>query len=158
MSKRTILSLRTTLWSCVLLYGLAIAGASCKQVGSEGLTVGASCSNDFDCNYRCVRGEDYPGGMCTMDCTSSNECPSDTSCIDDEGGICAIECNTDGDCADHGDEWGCVAVDQLGGGGDVKVCRRAVSEGGSGGSPEGGAGGSPEGGSAGMGEGGSGGS
>lgn len=138
--------MRSTPTLCVLIYGLTILAAACQQVGAEGLSVGGSCTNDFDCNYKCVRGEHYPGGMCTLDCNSPNDCPSKTTCVDDEGGICAVECESDGDCEDHGSEWGCVAIDQLGRSGAARVCRRSVeqNEGGSneGGSNEGGAGGS----------------
>jgi hypothetical protein len=143
---------------------MAIAAASlftvfsyaCNDVGGDGLTVGGDCSSDLDCNYMCVRGNDYPGGMCTLACASSSDCPSKTTCIDDEGGICAPECDGDGDCADYGSGWKCGEMDVLGVSGTARVCRGGQSSssstsstGGQGGNGEGGSGGggSSEGGS-----------
>ena len=94
-----------------------------EKVGPGGSLVGGSCSNSDDCQERCVRGGDYPGGMCTVGCASDDDCPRHTACISDEGGICSIVCDRGDDCADFGKEWTCKDRDRRGHSGKVGVCR-----------------------------------
>ena len=72
--------------------------------------LGARCERTADCEDRCLGpSNDYPGGFCSLDCTSSAECPSDAECIDKEGGVCLFSCVDERDCAFLGANWTCRA-------------------------------------------------
>jgi hypothetical protein len=86
--------------------------------------VGARCEQASECDERCLSpGNDYPGGFCTIACSSRDDCPLDTTCADREGGVCMFECTRDTDCTFLGTGWRCNAVDLRGGGIKVMVCR-----------------------------------
>ncbi len=73
-------------------------------------TLGARCDKTSECDDRClVPSEEFPAGFCTVDCTSSGECPSGADCVDNEGGICLFQCTTDASCAFLGAGWACRA-------------------------------------------------
>lgn len=71
--------------------------------------IGARCDTPSDCDDRCLTPQnDFPDGLCTLDCQSSNDCPSSSTCADKEGGICLFECNFAADCSFLGAAWICA--------------------------------------------------
>jgi len=104
---------------------LAIVGlvAAC-QVSNVSRTIGARCDVKSECDDRCLApSTDYPGGFCTTDCASRDECGDGTTCADREGGVCLYQCAGDLDCAFLGTGWRCTTADLRGGGIKVMVCR-----------------------------------
>ena len=85
--------------------------------------VGARCDRVDECDDRCLAGPEYPDGFCTVDCTSSGDCPSG-ACVAREGGVCLLTCSDDVDCRFLGMGWTChedsrrESPDQM-----VMVCR-----------------------------------
>lgn len=77
------------IWLLVFLF------AGC---GDDAEVVGGSCRNQGDCQERCLSGKDYPGGMCSVSCRDSRDCPSDTVCSKKDGGVCMALCSYDDDC------------------------------------------------------------
>lgn len=70
-------------------------------------TLGARCERDTDCVVRCVRGDEFPDGFCTMPCAGQEGCPKGTVCINDMDGICLYPCNEDADCTLAGPRYYC---------------------------------------------------
>jgi hypothetical protein len=104
----------------IAIIGALLAACQDSDVSRE---VGARCDRTAECNERCLTpGNDYPGGFCTIACTSRSECPDNTTCADRDGGICLFECSHDADCNFLGTAWKCRSVDLHGGGIQVMVC------------------------------------
>lgn len=98
--------------------------AGCSGVGPGGRTIGAACSTDRDCTNRCVTGDrHYPGGICSLSCTSDAQCPAGSACIDDSGGICMATCQNNSDCSAFGRGFLCDRENRVGASGEVSVCR-----------------------------------
>jgi hypothetical protein len=93
------------------------------DVGPGSSLVGGSCTDSGDCQDRCVRGGEWPGGMCTLSCRDDFDCPEGTACIEDEGGICALGCGSNPDCDMLGKGWACRSRNREGHSGVVSVCR-----------------------------------
>jgi len=73
-------------------------------------TLGARCDRPDDCADRCLApSADYPGGLCTVDCFSSGDCPDGAQCIESEGGVCLYACREPRDCEFLGPGWSCKA-------------------------------------------------
>ncbi len=88
-------------------------------------TVGARCDLAAECDERCLPpGADWPGGFCTVSCDTSDDCPSESSCVASEDGVCLFRCAIDGDCAFLGAGWACAELD-LKPTGTVRACRGA---------------------------------
>lgn len=70
-------------------------------VGKEGDVVGGPCS-DGTCadGSECLVEGDFPGGTCTVRCTSQSDCPGGSWCVQENGGTCLLACEGDGDCRD----------------------------------------------------------
>jgi hypothetical protein len=85
--------------------------------------VGSACTSDGDCQHRCVMDGDhqFPGGFCTLSCTSDLDCPVDTVCVNPAGGVCMFECARLA-CPALGPGWNCKSADRHGGDGHVDVC------------------------------------
>jgi hypothetical protein len=100
--------------SFVALFGLSCGGDKFTEVGAE-------CRGDSDCaaDSFCLRGGDYPDGLCTVSCDHSGHCPSHTECIDREGGICMVTCSHNRDCPDR---WKCDDKRRRGDPGEADVC------------------------------------
>ena len=109
----------------VIAFVLVAGVVSCGDDDDGGGDVGAPCRDDFDCDGRCVRGGDWPGGMCTYSCDFDGDCPDHTACVEEDGGVCAVVCGDTEDCRDYGFEPGysCAQTDRQGHSGDVPVCR-----------------------------------
>lgn len=70
--------------------------------------VGARCDFDRECDEECHRGDDYPGGFCSVSCRTDDDCPEDTVCAPQrEGGICLFPCTEDAGCKWLGATWEC---------------------------------------------------
>ena len=83
--------------------------------------VGARCVDDRDCDNRCLRDSgDYPGGFCSIQCNSDDDCTTDSSCIAKDDGVCLFDCPAF-DCARLGPGWACKEKDRAGGG-KITVC------------------------------------
>ena len=63
-----------------LTAALWIPGCGGDDVGFDGGTVGGACRDDFDCEYRCVKGGAFPDGTCTVPCRYHEDCPGGASC------------------------------------------------------------------------------
>jgi len=109
---------RLSLLVGVSLFGLVSCGDG-GSVGLDGYLVGGSCRDDRDCDERCLRGGDFPGGTCSVNCRDDRDCPSDTYCVDKAGGVCLLACRRDSDCRRGYD---CEDIRRKGGGGRSPVC------------------------------------
>jgi hypothetical protein len=92
--------------------GSALGGCSSDRVDA---TLGARCTGAADCTDRCLpAGADFPGGMCSRDCMSDSECPSEARCASTSTGVCLYSCRDDGDCSFlgsvNGQKWTCQTV------------------------------------------------
>ncbi|MBI5498000.1 MAG: hypothetical protein HY904_23555 [Deltaproteobacteria bacterium] len=67
--------------------------------GSRSSVVGGSCVSDEDCIGLCSTQKDFGGGMCTLACNTTADCPAAATCVDVAGGMCAVTCQEDKDCA-----------------------------------------------------------
>ena len=106
--------------SAILAIVGALAGCQSSDVSRA---VGARCDVTSDCDQRCLApGVDYPGGFCTIACSSRSDCPDNATCADREGGICLFTCTTDTDCEFLGAGWRCKSADLRNGGIKVMVC------------------------------------
>lgn len=77
-------------------------------VGNDGALIGGACQDDSDCHTRCEQGDNFPGGLCTRQCSSTADCPVGSVCTDDQGGLCLLECASDAECRGG---WRCDAVE-----------------------------------------------
>ena len=102
--------------------GVAAVGVFACQpgdIGNDGALVGGSCRNGRDCVERCVRGGDFPGGTCTVDCRDDRDCPETTYCVDKAGGVCLLACGHNEECRGG---YSCDNTDREGADGRVHVC------------------------------------
>jgi len=106
----------------LLLSGLALVGCH-ADVGPTGLTVGASCRDQFDCaaGSFCLQDRGFPDGTCTQNCGSDGDCPGDSRCVEVHGGVCLLPCDDADPCTRTG--YACQQLMSHGGAGDtVGVC------------------------------------
>ncbi len=92
------------LGACALLLAF---GLSCSS-SDVSRSLGAQCDSRSDCDERCLRGEDYPDGMCTTSCETDRDCPGEARCIDEEGGVCLYRCQERVQCEFLGGGWDCT--------------------------------------------------
>ena len=97
---------------------IAVAGCGGSDVSR---TLGARCDEQTECDDRCLAGEPFPGGFCSVDCDVSGDCPGGTECVELEGGVCLFDCVEPADCAFLGIGWTC-APSPAAEGGEVMVC------------------------------------
>lgn len=84
--------------------------------------VGETCERDADCEDRCI--DDWPGGLCTLECRTHDGCPADTWCVDTQGGVCLFSCESDRECLDRlGDGYACKRDEDFSGR-DRFVCKK----------------------------------
>jgi hypothetical protein len=93
---------------------MACAFAACSSDPVDA-TLGARCTGAADCTDRCLpAGADFPGGMCSRDCATDSECPSESVCVSTATGVCLYSCRDDGDCtflgSVNGQKWTCQTV------------------------------------------------
>jgi hypothetical protein len=91
----------------VAFLGIVTAvGCGSGGVGTEGDVVGGPCS-EGDCagGSSCLVATMYPGGTCTVDCTTQADCPDGTVCVQESGGTCLLACDSADDCRDG---YGCI--------------------------------------------------
>ncbi len=83
--------------------------------------VGAPCAQRNDCAAasRCLTGEDFPGGICTVACTADSPCPRGSVCVEEQEGICLPACVSPADCRAG---YGCKGKPRNGVAGDALVC------------------------------------
>lgn len=90
---------------CLIVALVLSAACGSNDVSRE---IGARCDTASDCDDRCLPpSNDFPDGLCTLDCQSNGECPTDTFCVDKESGVCLFTCNFNVDCAFLGPQWQC---------------------------------------------------
>jgi hypothetical protein len=79
----------------------AIAGCA-NGVGRNGDVVGGPCSATGGCaaGSTCLETTMYPGGTCSIVCTTQADCPNGTICVQESGGTCLLSCSSAGDCRD----------------------------------------------------------
>lgn len=114
----------------VIVAGLAsLVGCSSESattdpgVGPSGVLVGAPCTSDSQCSFKCDH------NTCTKACKADADCPSGTACITSDSGKCAIPCVTDASCAGIGGTGTGTAAyvcreSTLVSGGKTNVCRQ----------------------------------
>lgn len=88
-------------------------------VGEESPTVGGTCTDNEDCQEKCLTGGDWPGGMCTVSCSDDRDCPDLSYCIEEERGVCLMDCMEDDDCPSG---YECEDEDREGHRGKAYVC------------------------------------
>lgn len=94
-----------------LATAVALAACSADDVGPKSRMVGGRCTSDGDCVQRCLTdGTAFPGGYCTVPCTSSDDCPGGATCAAMQGGVCLATCRDSEVCADYGPDYQCTAV------------------------------------------------
>lgn len=110
----------STLFSIAFLCAMI---TSCGDSHSP-LNVGDSCSPTDECPGKCQVGGGFPGGICTLECDLSSECPEGWSCVTKSSGICLKNCDSTASCqSEFGEEWVCDDEDlQDPGVGDRQVC------------------------------------
>ncbi len=110
----------------LLLLGLLGVVGCGPHVGAQGQDVGAACTANSQCSSVCLTGYDrFPGGMCSIACTSDIQCPKGSACIDpgkNAGGFCAVTCSSTADCNAFGRGFTCSAVDRVGVAGQALIC------------------------------------
>ena len=90
--------------------GLMLFIAACGEVTppAEPSALGSRCSKASDCaSGVCNLSGDFPGGVCTKDCDSTADCPTNFTCISNSSGICLQTCSAEADCAAYGSAWTC---------------------------------------------------
>ena len=91
--------------------------------GNDSALVGAACMGPTECEKRlCDTDFRFPGGVCTMSCGGSGNCPSGSSCAELESGwVCLVGCSATTVCRE---QWSCEPVIEAGtnGGSMVSVC------------------------------------
>jgi hypothetical protein len=108
--------------SLVFTLALSTGCGDSFSVGPDGKDVGGECENDDDCgpdSFCITNDEDFPGGTCSIECSSHEDCPEGTRCISTNGGVCALECNSEDDCRDG---YGCESKSDEQGDGESMVC------------------------------------
>lgn len=115
------------LWPLTLVLGAigCSSGGSTTDpgVGPTGLVVGATCTKDAQCTYKC------DNNTCTKACKSDLDCPGGTVCITSDSGKCAIVCVDNSSCTGVGGStagsaaYVCRAETKLDGTGKANVCR-----------------------------------
>jgi len=82
--------------------------AACGGGGDVSRGVGARCDVTADCDDRCLGpSAEFPDGFCSIDCSTSSDCPVDAECVDRQGGVCLFGCVDDTDCEFLGVGWTC---------------------------------------------------
>lgn len=89
------------------------------EVSEDSPVVGGECNDDEDCEERCLTGDDWPGGMCTLNCDDDTDCPDYSYCIEEERGVCLMDCYEDDDCPSG---YKCDDEDREGHKGKIYVC------------------------------------
>lgn len=97
---------------------VALAGCGGSDVSR---TLGARCDVLSECNDRCLTGDDFPGGFCSVSCDVTGDCPADAECVDLEGGVCLFSCLEPANCEFLGLGWTCAPAAGAEGG-EVTVC------------------------------------
>lgn len=101
---------------------LAAALLAACQSDDVSRRIGARCDVTSDCGQKClVPSGSWPGGFCTVACTTDDDCGGSARCIDEDGGVCAFGCVANPDCTFLGDGYTCMEVDAHGA--KVSVCR-----------------------------------
>ena len=89
----------------LFLLAFVLAGCGDDDVSRS---LGARCDRVDECDDRCLGPSgDYPEGFCTVDCTTSSDCPDVGECVDREGGVCLFPCTSDDSCRFLGPGWTC---------------------------------------------------
>ncbi len=100
----------------LIAFVLVVLTACGRGSGDIDSFIGAACGRDSDCDERCYQDSGaFPGGFCSIACTSDRDCPSDTACIDKAGGVCLFLCS-DVNCGRLGAAYQCKDKDNVGGG------------------------------------------
>jgi hypothetical protein len=100
---------------------LAAACSGGEDVGVDGDVVGGPCAAADDCadGSTCITSGDFPGGQCSVACSSDAQCPDGTRCISNKSGVCLLSCASAADC--RGD-YKCEDESLESGDGSVLVC------------------------------------
>lgn len=93
---------------------LVAALAACGADAPVSRELGARCDDKSECDERCLSGDAFPGGLCSLSCEGPGGCPDGAVCADLEGGVCLFACRSAGACEFLGDGWSCAAVEVRG--------------------------------------------
>lgn len=108
-------------YSGFLILMLAACGGAASSTSK---VVGGACATDRDCDHRCITSDTFGGGMCTVSCTTDNDCPTGSACLasSHDGPFCAVTCSIDSDCSNFGRGWVCKSQSHQSGG-NISICR-----------------------------------
>lgn len=83
-----------------LVLSVCILSSCGEDVGPDGRLVGGGCVVHQDCagGSVCLTDSDFPGGMCTIYCDTSLQCPEGTACVDKKSGLCLPLCRAHVEC------------------------------------------------------------
>lgn len=107
-----------------LLFSLAftlalVSGCGPSGIGKDGNVVGGPCSaGGCAAGSTCLTSTMYPGGTCSVHCTTQADCPGNTVCVSEGGGQCVLSCNSASDCRAG---YGCTDRSTISGG-HANVC------------------------------------
>lgn len=80
---------------------LSLWGCGGESVGKDGDVVGGSCAEGTCADgSECLTASMYPEGTCSVACSSQDDCPDGSTCVQESGGRCLLACSGDGDCRD----------------------------------------------------------
>ena len=92
----------------IALFALALGSAACSVSSEVSREIGARCDSPDECDELCLTAPEYPGGFCTVGCTSPADCPSGALCVDIGQRVCLYECDATPACAFLGADWKCA--------------------------------------------------
>ena len=94
-----VYAVRASVLAVVLLLGCGDERPP-GTAGNESSLVGGPCMNNSECAQRlCEDGSRFPGGMCTVSCGSSSQCPAGSSCGElNSGWVCLVSCRDTSEC------------------------------------------------------------
>ncbi len=79
---------------------VAACGTDESALGIAPSVIGVGCDDAGECGFagaQCL--SEFPGGYCTVGCTSSSGCPGETVCVPSPGGnVCAAVCADESEC------------------------------------------------------------
>ena len=76
------------------------SGCGSTGVGRDGNVVGGPCTSSQSCagGSSCLTATMYPGGTCSVHCTTQADCPDHSVCVTETGGQCVLPCASASDC------------------------------------------------------------
>jgi len=88
-------------FALVLLTLTSLACGGDGGVSRTGDVVGGPCvAGECAAGSTCLMDTMHPDGQCTVACTTQDDCPNGTACVQESGGTCLLSCQSAADCRD----------------------------------------------------------